>query len=863
MSRISTLHMAGGVGLKQAVPVPFGLNVEEIAMRVHGSTEALCAYVRAPIGCVEEWIEIDRDRWRLIRPKCDDCIMFGYRLHGGGLLKSVFAIASAVIVAASTLVFGPLGGVIAGIGLGLVSSLLFPPSSSQASEAGPTTRARQFSNADSDSNILAKGTAAPIVVGTRRISPPELATPRQTLENGTQTIQRIFALTGQHLISDVQVDRAPISDFPAITTEIRDGAEATSITTFVDKISNLKSIGEELSTFSLDAVDLVDQTTPANSEPTPIRFVTIFDANLEEIAIRIRIDTFIKSDSATQSTRVPLRLRFRPKGSTGTWFNLPEIHLVGRDVSTSLKEIRIRWDSNFGVADTAGDISYEFFQRVPPAAFTLSDGSSGDQWQAHAHFVSGAGLTDTQNISGKRNGLRVTLDEAIFAKQEYEWEVVRGLAVNSTDLVASTYVLSGAVNSLFVAKSASAKWQVPVDQGAYVGRIAMVHAASVVDQAPCQRPKTALLALKSRGQSVRNITILASAYVRDWDGSGWDTLTTTKNPASHYYNVLKDYLEYNKIDTSLIANADFTGWRQECIDRGYEVSATYAGAPISQVLDSIATAGFARRRNGPDFGVDWFRDRSSERPVQSFSPRNATISMQWSHGEKPVGIRARFQNEDEDYRDDEIQINNSEYANFAGYEAQSYDMISNPDLIRRRVYFDILQQQYQTRRKWIIEAAIEGLVCDKGDLIGVVTDLLNDNSSGARIRKIVSPTIFSIDQDIPAQSTQSIFDEPDIFNVDDIFNVGAQSVCLVSTPTGSEMRTITAAEKTVDGNVIRVDQPFSSTDLEGAHIVLGSSSNFTSRVIVSEVRRKNEERAQLICVDEAPEIFEKLQQRFG
>lgn len=869
---LTTLHKANGIDLPvERLTVPYGLTVEEMAVATHAHLDGLTAWVKAPAGSGQDWIELPRHMWRHVTPKVSDAILYRYRLND--FMRNVFAVAAAVLVAVAvpflTPIIGSFGAALAGAALGIGAQLalnaLFPAQQPayQAINSPPAERARQFANVESDSNLLAKESYLPIVAGLRRIAPPEIAYPHFFLENGQQAVHRLFALDGHHQISDIQIDKAPVSDFPAINTECRDGAETTPVTTFITKVTKPTSVGETLSTFTLDATALVDQETPANSEPSPVRFQTAADDKLEEISIRLQIDSFIKSDGPGTNVRVPLRLRFRPKGSEGAWFNLPEIHLVGRDVSTSLKELRIRWDNAFGEDGSGGSIQYEFFQRVPPASYALSDGTTGNQWQADAHFVSGTGLRDVANIAGRRNAIRVTLDPDLYPRQEYEWEIVRGLAVAQGDLNSSTYAYGGAVQSFFRARNTSSSWNVPADQGAYVGRVTVSQATAIVNRQPCQRPSVALLALKAKGQNVRNVTALCGRYVMDWDGSGWAFPVVTKNPAVHYRQVLHDYLVYHGISTDLIVNEQFVGWRQECIDRGYEVSAVHAGASVREVLDAYATAGFARSRFSDGFGIDWFRDRTDELPVMMFSPRNAALSVEWVMGERPIGIRATFQNEARDFVDDEMQVNNPFYTNFVGYEVRAYSSIASPALIERRALFDMLQAHYQGRRAWIVETAIEGLVCDRGDLVSVVTDLLDDAHTGARIRKVFDSTTFSYDQEVPSESTASLFDVSNIFDPSNIFRVGEQSVVIVTTPNGTEMRTIVAADPQPEGWLIRVDQPFSSTDLVGAHFVLGPISRFTHRCIVSDVTRLAEERARLVLVDEAPEIFATLQERFG
>lgn len=857
---ISTLHRAGALGVSQRVAVPFGATVEQIALTYHQTLDGLTAWVRAPSGHAQEWLEIPRERWRLIRPKVDGVVMFAYRPHNNRILRSIFALATTVI---ATIVAPYLAPMIGKLGAALVTSAitvggalaanaLFPVAAASAPTRGSVgeTGSRSFANVDSDSNLLAKDSSLPLVFGRRRISPPELAQPRPFLTDGTQAIERLFALNDAHRVTDIQVDGTPVDDYDSITTDIIEGFETDPTETFVTQCSRVESVSETLTGFSLDGVQLVDQDTPAESEPRWVRFSTASDERLEEITIRLRFDGMVKTDSATDRVMVPLRVRFRPKGSVGGWLHLPEIHVTGRTTQTVLQELRLRWDGAFGSPAAVGDLAYGFVSTVPPATSgTLTEGS-GVQW-------SGAdGLT----MAAGRDGVRVTLDEAMHAKQAYEFEVKRGAAVNAADFSAADYRIAGTVHSLFHGY-ASGGWRVHEAQGNYTARLSVDYAIALIDRTPCQRPGTCLVALRSVGQSVRNVTALAQRYVRDWDGTGWTVVTTSDNPAVHYRQLLFDFLTYHGIDTGLIDGDAFVAWRGECERRGYRVSAAIAGEALGAVLDQIATAGFARKRLSDVFGIDWFRDRSADRPVQTFSPRNASLSVEWFHEAQPAGIRARFQNADLDYRDDEMQVANTVYTSERGYRVTDYASIADPHCVEMRAVFDLLQRQHQSRRVWMIEGAIEAMVCDRGDLIGVVTDLVDDSNTGARITAVQSSTTFDIDQELPVKATESLFDADNLFAEANLFDVGAQSVALISTPTGTQEVTVVAAQ----GRTIRVtpavaiDDP---QDLSGAHITIGPRARFMHRVIVGDVVRTTDERATLVCVDEAPEIFEAMQARF-
>lgn len=877
MKQIAVENFAQDVGLAQRYSIPFGYSVEEIAHYFHDSLENLTAWVKAPHGYHAEWIEVPRCMWRLMRPKIDGVLKFGYRLAKNAL-KSLFAIVATVAVsvvapwlAGTSLfsVFGTFAGAAATaaltVGVSLLSNTLFPASSAAQQsgyEAEGTNNSAAFTNVDSDNNILAKEAYLPVVAGLRRVSLPEIAQPRAFLDpaSGLQTLHRIFALNGEHSISEIKVNGVAIEDDDSFRYTVIGGSNEDTTETFVDKTSWQNNISAELSNFTLDDSLLVDQETPSNSEPRWEKFTTRYDPRIEAIYIRLSLTSMIKSSDAGTNVRVPVRVRFREADSDDEWTNLPEIHFIGNLSTTTLQEITLRWDKDFGVADTSGDISHNFFQRVPEAtAGTLSSDETGDQWQAHAQFVSDSGLRDVQNISGGRNGIRITLDESQTPKAKYEFEVKRGFASSQSDLTLSSYQYSGQVHSFFEGYSKVAGWSIATAQSDYLGRLQLSFVTSVADIQPCQRPGTALLAIESKGQSIKNVTALCGAKVADWDGEAWTGKTTTKNPACHYYSFLSKFYSHHGTSANLIDDDAIVAFRNECEEKGYEVSGLFAGSTIADTLQTVAVAGLATPAVSIGIGVDWFRDRSSDRPVQTFSPRNcSSISIDINHGSQPMGIRAKFQNEEKDFVDDEIEVNNPFYTSDKFYEVQEYPTITNPDLVLKRAYFDMLQIHYQSRRGWVLDTSIEGLVCEKGDLVGVVTDLLDDSAFGARITAIESSTIFSIDQEIPVAGTDSLYDTDNIFDQSDVFEVGEQSVVFISTVSGVHQSIITG----VSGRTIRIADPLPNSDVEGAHITIGPISNFMNRCIVSQVNRLDEERAQLVLVDEAPEIFQALEAKF-
>lgn len=867
--KISIAHRPGGFAMPwQHLPVRQGSSIAEIADHAYGSTDGIAAWVQEPNG---EWRRVPAELWPRIKPRRSGVVRFTYRPNGGklgNLFATIAAVALAVLApgigvalagaffGGSTIAAGVIGAGIA-IGGSMALAKLFPADSGNFASRQATKESNAYQDVSSDANVLAKNAYLPVVIGQRRVAPPDIVQPRGYIDDGIQTIDRCVAFYGHHALSDVWVDGTPVTSIPAISVEIKSGEESEGVYTFIDEISAPVGIGEELSTFQVDDVKLEDQATPSNSEPRWHSFSTPGHEKLEEISIRLRIDGFATSDSATAKMRVPIRIRFRPKGSS-VWNNLPEMHVIGRSTATLVRDVRLRWDEAFGAPDIDGEMQWQFWQEVPPADGTLSDGTTGKQWEAHSWFDGGVPLTSVNHINSQRFGIRIFLDETLFPKGEFEFQIKRGAATASGDLN-SSYQISGTVYSLFRAYDKANVWSISTAQGAYLARISALQATAIATRYPTEWPQTALIALKSKGNSVRNITAMAARYVYDWNGTAWATETAdSRNPATHYRQLLLDFLTFYGLDPDLIDDASLVAWRQECINQGYECSAVFAGETVGEALTAIATAGFATPRYSDGFGIDYFRDRSSDVPVQTFSPRNAdTIDFNIVLPERPTGYRVSFQNADDEWRSDELEVALDNSADIQNWESTEYKAIAKPDLVERRAYFDLLQTDLR-RRQWIVGTSMEGIVCEKGDLVSVVSDLFDDKSHGARIRQVIDPTHIAIDQVIPGfDPGPGINDDP---TVEQVFTTaGDRSIVFIHAETGIIQRNIA----NVVENVIELDEALPSDDVVGSHINITTLSNTLHRCFVASIDRSQGEIAKLVLVDEAPQIFEIMTRKFG
>lgn len=859
--------------------IEVGKSVHDMVIETYGSDIGIKAWIRKG----DSWEEVPWDQWRHVRPKKDCTLRFTYRVHN---LGNVFgALISVFAPSLSRALFGSLGSLAVSLGTVAITAgasylarSLFRPEVQQRDNA---IESEAFVNVTSDANLLAKGAYLPIVIGVRRISPPDVMQPLVRIQDGIETIRRELALEGKHEIRSVQIDGLSFDATEAITTQIVDGDEATPNHTFNTEIGGARLINNELTTFRTTVGSpgighraLEDQARPQNSEPRWETFATGNHEALSEIAITFSTEGFLSTENSTEEVRIPLRVQFRQSG-TDEWNSLPEMHIVGRETARRIKQLRFRWDDNFGVSEPEGDLRITFITTAPAthdSRLFLSDGNQNTvQWQSHSAFVDLDSANDTRNIMQSRAGINVQLSEDIHPKGAYEFRIIRGMALESH----VTYGVGGTrgnnrtsdlegVQSFFVSKRIDnvGDWQVPYDQRYFQGRITIESAAIIADREPVSWPEAAKIALSSRGQDLRQISCVAGREVMDWDGMGWNAPTTrSRNPATHFRQLLVNHFERSGISLDKIDNDSFVAWRTECEARGWECSMVAAGEPLSQTLQAIATAGYAQARISDQFGITYFRDTRRDMPVQTFSNRNTSrISSAIARPERPLGYRCGFQDRNNAWRDNEIIVTIDNAANVNELQARRFRSIDTEDGVRRRAYFDLLRLK-ERRRVWEVHTAIEGVLCENGDLVSLVTNQSNDENHGARILEVIDDRTFKIDQNIPVETViyQSGSGTPATIN--QLFKVGETSRILLSRNTALIERTIEQVD--TENGIIVLDQRINSPqNLVGAHVNIFTESNTTHRCFVLSITRTGEKTATLRLVEEAPQIWEKMVERF-
>lgn len=340
-----------------------------------------------------------REQWSRIRPKLSRperpiVITLHPVFHGGGgggsTKNIVTTVAAIALIAGATLVSGGLLGPVAAGGLGilgasfavggiganllaaglgiaatLLMSTLTPPAASKQDQDN-----RQLSNAGISQNPIKPMAALPVVLGRVRYSPPLIAPPYTTLENGVVYVHAVYGLAGYYSIDtdDIMLNAVPIDEVTEAEYQVRDGAPSNlPITICASTVIEKRNSNALLTNFVVEAKSsrsniLVHQSNPDQDLPQWQLFKSAGIA--DEIRIRMFWPGGLQAGGTSPATAfVPIRVEIRRRG-TSTWLKMPVTHFRSFRLNEQIrKEIRIKFDNTGGprINDDADQNAYAVY----------------------------------------------------------------------------------------------------------------------------------------------------------------------------------------------------------------------------------------------------------------------------------------------------------------------------------------------------------------------------------------------------------------------------------------------------------------------------------------------------------------------
>lgn len=879
-------------------PSPFKLEViQHVAMPGQSIAEILAAIPELPpeiwvygIVRIGEW-EIPQDRWHLVRPKPNTrhLVHVGLRPRGGGGgeggSKNIFATIAAIalIVVASAVSGGAAAGAFgttlfaagstsaallaAGISIvgALALSALAPSPAVQ--EASGTKKRAQLGSASIRGNVLEAFEPIPFVTGTLRVAPPHLITPWSESVNDDQFVYAIVGLNGAHTFTDIRLNDAGIDTFDNVDYEVRDVVtDDSDITLITNQVSEIQ-IGSELSPHKVkdDATDeLQDIVTPANSYPVWQSGRT--QASPDEVWLSFFWSSLVNQVDAGGTTPggVAIRIRIREVGDVA-WINLPEFHAQRERLEPFRGTIKLRW----AVVDTTL-VRPDQNPSFPPwkFAFYAQNADNAEGFDTHSYFNPGAGKLAAKALSDPNGTVIVFLDPATFPKGTYEIQVQRGYGYTASTLVASTYLLSGAIPYFFTHIAASSPPSIRKEQAKVPTKISWQSLSGVWNQYPLQEKGMSLLAVRAKNTAISSLTVQAQGWANSWDGVDWDTFEPTNNPADWWrYLALGGQSIRTPFIASQLDDAALADWHDFCGDGIAEpireCNAFFSGRQgLDDVLRTIAGCGHAAARISDKIGVVIERDRKTEVPIELFSQRNTRgLSIRRAFPRVPDGFRVRFSDEDNDYKPTEIFV----YRNPAGTEIEAIDYIgiTSQDRAIERAYLD-LKQLLRRASLYNFETDIQNLYCVKGSLVVLAHDTISRHYDGARVVSVQTSgaNVTGLTVDVPLRlSLIGMVISPD---GDEVLSPSGDPVISGDYPAGVviQLKDGTTLTKQIvevsDTSVVTFTTPFTipaASILEAeCLVVVGPFSSVEKRMLVLGVQPQNEYTAALTLVDEAPNV---------
>lgn len=867
-------------------------------------------------GCVRvNGDEVPRGCWHLVRPKYvagfGTVVSLHMPLRGGGasgggsgksIIGTIASIAVLLVGAAvsggllaglggifSGLTAGSLGATVAGAAVGIggalaVAALIPPPTPANASTAIASTgtgaaaaSSVAFTAASLSGNVLSPGASVPRAIGTMQLFPPLLCNPLIELVGDVEIGEAVFGLAGPHALSGVTVGGVDVNSMTGVTVQLVEGKVGDAIQGLVSRQSFTLNANAQLIPHTLNAttqIQLLDQSNPAADVPQPQAFVS--RNSPDEIWITLQWGSGLVDGANTALIiNQAVRVQFRRKGSS-TWINAPEVHFSQNAVGAFEKVIRLKWGS-FPVAPSSPSIN-----QAPVYAFKTVPGQDGTTaapatagWTADGSFSHGAGndlLSSATILSSNVANTELYADKVIFyldptafPRDYYEVQVAQSCAYNNANFVAASYKYSATVFDFFNYTTSAGIFQLPVDPTSINSGVSVTRVSSIWNENPIQSTDFATVSIKVQGRALDQLAVLCSGYVHDWDGSGWNTFTTTSNPAPHFRDVLAGALGASPVPPALINDAELVQWRSDCISKGYTCNAVIESNSYIDALTLIATSGYANVRHNEKWGVYEDRDVSAEAPIQIFNPRNmANFNWTRAFAKLPSGIRATYVNADDNYISDEIIV----YTDPGREDADNleqityYGLVHAADVIKRANY-DLLNAQlrftfYQG------DTSIESLVCQRGDLVGVQHDILIKQAGFSRIKDVLklsgNVTGLDLDGSIPVFTTPGIFSTAHLFTTADLFTLGQQTGVSIRLKSGNGILTkeITAASNG-DNTAISFVTPFADpgADLDSDCLVsAGPFGQTFRRLLVHGVQPAADMAATVVFVDEAPQLWQ-------
>ena len=841
-----------------------GLSLEEIALECADSLPPEF-WTGSGVICVGGE-RVPRNMWHRVRPRVIDgrevAVTLNIVPHGDQQTTGIITTLAGVAITAAgvVLIATPYGAplIAAGIGITLSGALmLFAPVPPQPKEGART----QSLQAGVSENSAAPFEWLPRVLGRMLYSPPQLIRPYTVYSRRSIKVCGAVGMVGRHTVNDVRINGALASSMTNLTYQTKTGAPGDTALTIGNQWVYEESPRLQLSNFDLktDASnrdELFDQSVPLNSYPQYQTFLTRTGTYPDKVVMRILFPQGMVADTSDNVTMViPLRVEFRLRGSS-TWILGPEFHFYDENKGNA----EIRQNLTFiWQADASGFIASPNSSRVATVAYRAAAATETWQYLANSYFSNGSSVY-AYHVSRDVDGYTVYLDPAVFPKTaHYEFRVKRGLGFRYGlfDQPGYNYNGSGTNANFFDHYTSSSVHLVRVEQYKFRGEVAIEafqtwHNAYPLQAALSAQIPLTLIAFEGKDMEINSVSARFDSEVPIWNGSNWNTIAATRNPAAHYRHVLVDSLNADPRELAVINSGVLQDWYNACNTLGYQCNAVVTDNE-PQVLLMIASAGWAGPRSHEQWEIIREENTAAFAITQNFTPINSSNYIaSKAFADLPHAFNIEFFDEADDYKisSDIVYALGFSPSTATRFETLRFDGFTNRTKARDRAV-NILRSLYLRQTERRIDVGIEALVSKRGDIVGLSHDLRAANlwfglvvrvlTSGANVTGIILNAKALLSQGSPPYGAVLRYMNGQVVIKGIIGSADSDNI-MFQTPF-----TIPA------GNVLR----------KGCLVSIGPFSQETTRCRITNITYKDEFTATVSLVDEAPQIYTGVFQMIG
>lgn len=357
--------------------------------------------------------------------------------------------------------------------------------------------------------------------------------------------------------------------------------------------------------------------------------------------------------------------------------------------------------------------------------------------------------------------------------------------------------------------------------------------------------------IKATGQLngvVQNLSVMAAQKIPTWSKTTqtWTAETETANPAWIYAWLMTRCpavirrLADSRLDMDTIAD-----WAAECDTKGLKCSFVMdSGRALGDILKDVLAAGRASfgMTNGKYSAV---RDIAQTVPVQMFTPANSWgFAYTRAFADLPHALRISFTNPEANYQQDVIVAYADGYsADGAGgttaatrFETLALAMVTDPIAAWKLGVYH-LAVGYARPNTYVLNADIENLVCERGDLVYCAHDITQWGSAWGRIKAVgADGKTITLDgpQDLASGATYKLR----VRRSD-----GTQTTATVTTAAGTGYTQLV------------VSTALLSTDVDNL-FVLGEVTQDVAQLLVKAIDPGDDLSAQLTLVDAAQSVLD-------